>query len=137
MKSILTLALALFFAFCSAACRKRSTPSSPPAADVAPAPAQPTDTSPATPAPVAVPKPAPAPFQGGNSSASQFNYVQGSSALDDLNKHLAWFVISKKRYPANVDELLAANRLPRPVLPPGGQLVINQKSKSVEYVGPK
>jgi len=46
-------------------------------------------------------------------------------------------VISKKRFPANVDELLAANRMPRPVLPPGGQLVINQKTKTVDYIGPK
>ena len=135
MKSILLLALALVVALPSAACRKRSTPSTPPATDAASAPAQPPEAP--APTPAAAPPPAPAPVQGGSSSASQFNYVQGSSALDDLNKHLAWFVISKKRYPANVDELLAANRLPRPVLPPGGQLVINQKSKSVEYVGPK
>lgn len=135
MKSILLLALALVVALPSAACRKRSTPSTPPATDAASAPAQPPEAP--APTPAAAPPPAPAPVQGGSSSASQFNYVQGSSALDDLNKHLAWFVISKKRYPANVDELLVANRLPRPVLPPGGQLVINQKSKSVEYVGPK
>jgi hypothetical protein len=57
--------------------------------------------------------------------------------LDDLSKHLAWFLISKKRFPANVDELLAANGLPKPALPPGGQLVINQKTKTVDYVGPK
>lgn len=137
MKSILLLALALVVALPSAACRKRSTPSTPPATDAASAPAQPPEAPAPTPAAAPPPAPAPAPVQGGSSSASQFNYVQGSSALDDLNKHLAWFVISKKRYPANVDELLVANRLPRPVLPPGGQLVINQKSKSVEYVGPK
>ena len=63
--------------------------------------------------------------------------MPGTTAFDDLNKHLTWFVVSKKRFPANVDELLTANRLPKPVLPPGGQLVINQKTKTVDYVGPK
>jgi hypothetical protein len=85
--------------------------------------------APATPAPASRPTTA--------ASAGKFSYVPGTTELDDLNKHLAWFVISKKRFPANVDELLAANRLPRPVLPPGAQLVINQKAKTVDYVGPK
>ncbi len=79
----------------------------------------------------------PPPPQASATPAGQANYVPGTTAFDDLNKHLAWFVVSKKRFPANVDELLTANRLPKPVLPPGGQLVINQKTKTVDYVGPK
>ena len=63
--------------------------------------------------------------------------MPGSSQFDDLNKHLAWFVMFKKRYPASVDELLQAANQPKPSLPPGGQLVINQKTKTVDYVGPK
>lgn len=114
-------------------CRRRSAAPSAPepensslAQTEAAAPAQ----SVATPvAPAQAPLTAPA--------TSQFNYLPGSSAFDDLNKHLTWFVISKKRFPANVDELLAANRMPRPAPPPGGQLVINQKTKTVDYIGPK
>lgn len=136
MKSPLPFALALLVcALLASGCRKRSASlPPPPTPEAAPAPAPPAETPAPAPAPIAS---APAPAQGGVPPTSQFNYVQGSSALDDLNKHLAWFLISKKRFPANVDELLAANRLPRPALPPGGQLVINQKTKSVDYVGPK
>lgn len=60
-----------------------------------------------------------------------------ASALADLSKHLTWFVISKKRFPTDIDELLADRHLPKPVLPPGAKLVINQKTKTVDYVGPK
>lgn len=92
-----------------------------------------------TPAPASQPPASstPPPPQASATPAGQANYVPGTTAFDDLNKHLAWFVVSKKRFPANVDELLTANRLPKPVLPPGGQLVINQKTKTVDYVGPK
>ena len=129
--SLLTVVLAAAFAM--SACRKRSTP--PPAPSAESAPAAPAE----TPAPTAAP-PAASPVQPAQASAApagQANYMPGNTAYDDLNKHLSWFVISKKRFPASVDELLTANRLPKPVLPPGGQLVINQKTKTVDYVGPK
>lgn len=134
LASLLTLGLVLGV-ITTTGCRRRSSPPAPPAPEAPAAPAQPEPTKAEAPA---APTPAPQPVvQPKTAPTSQFNYVEGSSALDDLNKHLSWFVISKKRFPANVDELLAANRLPRPVLPPGGQLVINQKTKTVDYVGPK
>ena len=97
----------------------------------------PTETAAPAPAPALAAPAAPPQAPTAAPTTSQFNYLPGSSAFDDLNKHLTWFVISKKRFPANVDELLTANRLPKPVLPPGGQLVINQKTKTVDYIGPK
>ena len=134
LTSLLTLGLVLGV-ITTTGCRRRSSPPAPPAPEAPAAPAQPQQPAAAA---AAAPPPPPQPVaQPGNAPSSQFNYVEGSSALDDLNKHLSWFVISKKRFPANVDELLAANRLPRPVLPPGGQLIINQKTKTVDYVGPK
>lgn len=96
--------------------------------------------TPPTEQPVSAPAPAPASAataKAGANTPPTANYVPGTTAYDDLSRHLAWFVVSKKRFPADVDELLAANRLPKPVLPPGGKLVINKQTKTVDYVGPK
>ena len=133
MKLTSLLSLLLVGVCALSACRKRSAPPPAPAAETAPAAPE------TTPAPVAAAPVAntPQPAQVSAPAAGQANYVPGTTALDDLNKHLTWFVISKKRFPASVDELLTANRLPKPVLPPGGQLVINQKTKTVDYIGPK
>lgn len=128
MKQLLSLLLASTCVLCG--CRKK--PVSPPetvAEDVTPAPE-------ATPAPVPPASAAPAPAKANMTSTGRFTYVPGTTELDDLNKHLTWYVVSKNRFPASVDELLTANRLPRPVLPPGGRLIINQKTKTVDYIGP-
>jgi len=127
MKQFLPLLLVCIAAL--GACRKRPAPMPTPEPESA-APAGPeTPSSPAAPAPVQAPT-APAGAKSGN-------YLPGTTDLDDLSRHLAWFVVSKNRFPADVNELLTANRLPKPVLPPGGQLVINKKTTTVDYVGPK
>lgn len=129
------LSLLLIGAYLVPACRKRTAPTTPPAQDAA-APAQ-SEAPQAAPTTPTLAVSAPPASKASAAPASKFNYVPGNTEFDDLTKHLAWFVISKKRFPENVDELLTANRLPKPVLPPGGQLVINQKAKTVDYVGPR
>ena len=118
-------------------CRRKSSPSSPAPEASAPAPTSETKAPPSAPPTTPPPSSAAASVPAPGTPASKFNYVPGSSQYDDLNKHLAWFVMFKKRYPASVDELLQAANQPKPALPPGGQLVINQKTKTVDYVGPK
>lgn len=136
MKRLIPILLVGVGALCG--CSKEPAPPSAPLPKIAP-PA-PSVAAPKEQPVVAPPPPVPAtPAEAGTTPPASANYkpVPGTTAFDDLSRHLAWFVISKKRFPADVDELLTANRLPKPVLPPGGRLVINKETKTVDYVGPK
>ena len=114
-------------------CRKRATP--PSGASKQTQPEEGAATKPASPSP-AQSSATPAATKA-SSKPEMGNYLPGTSAFDDLTKHLAFFVGTKKRFPTDVDELLNERHLPKPVLPPGGKLVINQKTKTVDYVGPQ
>lgn len=125
MKHLLPVLLACGIAMCG--CRRKPAPPTAPIPEVPPPAAVEK-----SPAPVA-----PAPVQAGTTTPTAGKYLPGTTAFDDLSRHLVWFVASKNRFPVDVNELLSANRLPQPVLPPGGQLAINKKTKTVDYVGPK
>lgn len=134
MKRLISLCLAGAGLLCG--CSKQAVPPPAPAPQIAPRP--PVAESPQEqPALVPPPPAAGAPVDAGTPPATTANYLPGTTAFDDLSRHLAWFVISKKRFPVDVDELLTANRLPKPALPPGGRLVINKEKKTVDYVGPR
>lgn len=61
---------------------------------------------------------------------------ESSTAFRELSTGLQLFVSSKKRFPSDLQEIKAAGFLPNgiPTPPPGIQLVIDQKTKTVRAV---
>jgi len=93
------------------------------------APAQ----APAEAAPPAPAATAPEPAQPAETAPTD---LQGSTELDDMSKLLQQFVVERKRFPADVNEMAKLMGFRLPALPPGARLVIDKENKQIRYVPP-
>lgn len=95
-------------------------------------PPPPEATAPATPA-NAVSTPGQTTAQPSPASPAQ---VQVPRIVEELNYALQDYRERTGKMPKSLEELFAASKLPRPQLPPGAQLRLNERYKIVELVPP-
>ena len=73
---------------------------------------------------------------GAELSAPTPKAADAARTVEELNYALQDYRERTGKMPASLAELVTASKLSLPQLPPGGRLELNQRFKTVEYVGP-